>query len=111
MKFLVPDQVTFIYYTDSTPAFVEHVSFFQLQELRKELDILLQEKIESPHPVDWKDTKSRDCAVLSAIIDLIKTQERATPRSLPPRLQDGHHSWQACSVPGKATLHPSSIMV
>lgn len=111
MKFLVPDQVTFIYYTDSRPAFVEHVSFFQLQELRKELDILLQEKIESPHPVDWKDTKSRDCAVLSAIIDLIKTQETAAPRSLPPRFQDGSRSWPAFSVPGEATLPLSSITV
>ncbi|EDL35386.1 DEAH (Asp-Glu-Ala-His) box polypeptide 36, isoform CRA_c [Mus musculus] len=60
--------------------------------LRKELDSLLQEKIESPHPVDWDDTKSRDCAVLSAILDLIKTQEKATPRNLPPRSQDGYYS-------------------
>uniref|UniRef100_H0VAR3 RNA helicase n=1 Tax=Cavia porcellus TaxID=10141 RepID=H0VAR3_CAVPO len=63
-----------------------------VKDLRKELDTLLQEKIESPHPVDWKDTKSRDCAVLSAIIDLIKTQEKATPRNLPPQAQDGYYS-------------------
>ena len=87
----------FITLFDSTSAFVECVYFFQLQELRKELDILLQEKIESPHPVDWKDTKSRDCAVLSAIIDLIKTQEKATPRNLPPRFQDGYYSWRVFS--------------
>nr|XP_021514063.1 ATP-dependent RNA helicase DHX36 [Meriones unguiculatus] len=60
--------------------------------LRKELDILLQEKIECPHPVDWNDTKSRDCAVLSAILDLIKTQEKATPRNLPPRSQEEYYS-------------------
>ncbi|XP_011814375.1 PREDICTED: ATP-dependent RNA helicase DHX36 isoform X3 [Colobus angolensis palliatus] len=71
-----------------SPARIAHL----VKELRKELDILLQEKIESPHPVDWNDTKSRDCAVLSAIIDLIKTQEKATPRNLPPRFQDGYYS-------------------
>ncbi|XP_069856184.1 ATP-dependent DNA/RNA helicase DHX36 [Dipodomys merriami] len=63
-----------------------------VKELRKELDLLLQEKIENPHPVDWKDKASRDCAVLSAILDLIKTQEKAVPRSLPPRHQDGWSS-------------------
>uniref|UniRef100_A0A2I2ZV23 ATP-dependent DNA/RNA helicase DHX36 n=1 Tax=Gorilla gorilla gorilla TaxID=9595 RepID=A0A2I2ZV23_GORGO len=71
-----------------SPARIAHL----VKELRKELDILLQEKIESPHPVDWSDTKSRDCAVLSAIIDLIKTQEKATPRNFPPRFQDGYYS-------------------
>uniref|UniRef100_A0A8C9IIY6 ATP-dependent DNA/RNA helicase DHX36 n=1 Tax=Piliocolobus tephrosceles TaxID=591936 RepID=A0A8C9IIY6_9PRIM len=71
-----------------SPARIAHL----VKELRKELDILLQEKIESPHPVDWNDTKSRDCAVLSAIIDLIKTQEKATPRNFPPRFQDGYYS-------------------
>ncbi|XP_040830767.1 ATP-dependent DNA/RNA helicase DHX36 isoform X2 [Ochotona curzoniae] len=71
-----------------SPARIAHL----VKELRKELDILLQEKIESPHPVDWKDTKSRDCAVLSAITDLIKTQEKAVPRNLPPRCQDGYCS-------------------
>uniref|UniRef100_A0A8D2B5Y0 ATP-dependent DNA/RNA helicase DHX36 n=1 Tax=Sciurus vulgaris TaxID=55149 RepID=A0A8D2B5Y0_SCIVU len=71
-----------------SPARIAHL----VKELRKELDILLQEKIESPHPVDWKDTKSRDCAVLSAITDLIKTQEKATPRNFPPRFQDGYYS-------------------
>ncbi|KFO27909.1 Putative ATP-dependent RNA helicase DHX36 [Fukomys damarensis] len=63
-----------------------------VKDLRKELDTLLQEKIESPQPVDWKETKSRDCAVLSAIIDLIKTQEKATPRNFPPRFQGGYCS-------------------
>uniref|UniRef100_A0A2K6N481 RNA helicase n=1 Tax=Rhinopithecus bieti TaxID=61621 RepID=A0A2K6N481_RHIBE len=71
-----------------SPARIAHL----VKELRKELDILLQEKIESPHPVDWNDTKSRDCAVLSAIIDLIKTQEKATPRNFPPQFQDGYYS-------------------
>ncbi|XP_021572162.1 ATP-dependent RNA helicase DHX36 isoform X3 [Carlito syrichta] len=71
-----------------SPARIAHL----VKELRKELDTLLQEKIESPRPVDWKDTKSRDCAVLSAILDLIKTQEKATPGNFPPRLQDGYYS-------------------
>ncbi|XP_006868024.1 PREDICTED: probable ATP-dependent RNA helicase DHX36 isoform X3 [Chrysochloris asiatica] len=71
-----------------SPARIAHL----VKELRKELDVLLQEKIESPHPVDWKDTKSRDCAVLSAIIDLIKTQEKATSRNFPARFQDGYYS-------------------
>uniref|UniRef100_A0A5F9CVY9 ATP-dependent DNA/RNA helicase DHX36 n=1 Tax=Oryctolagus cuniculus TaxID=9986 RepID=A0A5F9CVY9_RABIT len=71
-----------------SPARIAHL----VKELRKELDILLQEKIESPQPVDWKDTKSRDCAVLSAIIDLIKTQEKAAPRNFPPRFQEGYYS-------------------
>ncbi|XP_029423024.1 ATP-dependent DNA/RNA helicase DHX36 isoform X5 [Nannospalax galili] len=71
-----------------SPARIAHL----VKELRKELDILLQEKIERPHPVDWKDTKSRDCAVLSAILDLIRTQEKAAPRDLPPRVQGAYYS-------------------
>lgn len=46
-----------------------------VKDLKKELDVLLEEKIKSPHPVDWKDQQSKDCAVISAIIDLITTQE------------------------------------
>ncbi|XP_055969921.1 ATP-dependent DNA/RNA helicase DHX36 [Sorex fumeus] len=68
-----------------SPARIAHL----VKELRKELDTLLQEKIESPHPVDWKDTGSRECAVLSAITDLIKSQEKAAPRNGPSCFQDG----------------------
>uniref|UniRef100_A0A5F8HEV5 ATP-dependent DNA/RNA helicase DHX36 n=2 Tax=Monodelphis domestica TaxID=13616 RepID=A0A5F8HEV5_MONDO len=71
-----------------SPARIAHL----VKELRKELDALLQEKIENPHPVDWKETQSRDCAVLSAILDLIKTQENGTPRNFSPRFQDGYYS-------------------
>uniref|UniRef100_A0A4X2LKK4 ATP-dependent DNA/RNA helicase DHX36 n=2 Tax=Vombatus ursinus TaxID=29139 RepID=A0A4X2LKK4_VOMUR len=71
-----------------SPARIAHL----VKELRKELDVLLQEKIENPHPVDWKETQSRDCAVLSAILDLIKTQENGTTRNFSPRFQDGYYS-------------------
>lgn len=70
-----------------SPARIAHL----VKELRKELDALLREKIENPHPVDWKDTESRDCAVLSAITDLIKSQEKATPRNGPSRFQDSSY--------------------
>lgn len=63
------------------------LSFFYLQDLKKELDDLLQEKIENPHPVDWNKTKSRDTAVLTAIIDLITTQENETARNFAPRFE------------------------
>ncbi|XP_038624544.1 ATP-dependent DNA/RNA helicase DHX36 [Tachyglossus aculeatus] len=71
-----------------SPARIAHL----VKELRKELDVLLQEKIENPHPVDWKDTQSRDCAVLTAILDLIKTQENETARNFAPRFQDDYYS-------------------
>ncbi|XP_005159264.3 ATP-dependent DNA/RNA helicase DHX36 isoform X1 [Danio rerio] len=54
-----------------------------VKDLKKELDVLLEEKIKSPHPVDWKDQQSKDCAVISAIIDLITTQE--TPAGDPSK--------------------------
>ncbi|XP_077104242.1 ATP-dependent DNA/RNA helicase DHX36 isoform X2 [Siphateles boraxobius] len=54
-----------------SPARIAHL----VKELRKELDVLLEEKIKSPLPVDWNDRRSKDCAVISAIIDLITTQE------------------------------------
>ncbi|XP_051727334.1 ATP-dependent DNA/RNA helicase DHX36 [Ctenopharyngodon idella] len=54
-----------------SPARIAHL----VKELRKELDVLLEEKIKSPRPVDWNDRQSKDCAVISAIIDLITTQE------------------------------------
>lgn len=46
------------------------------QSLKRELDSLLQEKILNPAPVDWQSSQSKDCAVISAIIDLITTQEK-----------------------------------
>ncbi len=45
--------------------------------------MLLEEKIKSPSPVVWNDRGSKDCAVLSAIIDLITTEE--TPAGGPRR--------------------------
>ncbi|XP_056100692.1 ATP-dependent DNA/RNA helicase DHX36-like [Rhinichthys klamathensis goyatoka] len=62
-----------------SPARIAHL----VKELRKELDVLLEEKIKSPRPVDWNDRQSKDCAVISAIIDLITTQE--TPAEDPRR--------------------------
>ncbi|NXA95847.1 DHX36 helicase, partial [Melanocharis versteri] len=58
-----------------------------VKNLRRELDDLLQEKIENPHPVDWNDIKCRDTAVLTAIIDLITTQENEGVRNFAPRFQ------------------------
>ncbi|KAJ7420367.1 ATP-dependent RNA helicase DHX36 [Willisornis vidua] len=66
-----------------SPARIAHL----VKNLRQELDDLLQEKIEKPHPVDWNDTKSRDTAVLTAIIDLITTQENEGLRNFAPRFQ------------------------
>nr|XP_005494669.1 ATP-dependent RNA helicase DHX36 [Zonotrichia albicollis] len=63
-----------------------------VKKLRKELDDLLQEKIESPHPVDWDDIQSRDTAVLTAIIDLITTQENEGVRNFAPRFQGERYS-------------------
>ncbi|KAK2531060.1 Dhx36 [Columba livia] len=63
-----------------------------VKNLRKELDDLLQEKIENPHPVDWNDVKSRDTAVLTAIIDLITTQENESARNYAPRFQSERYS-------------------
>ncbi|NXE95347.1 DHX36 helicase, partial [Menura novaehollandiae] len=63
-----------------------------VKNLRQELDDLLQEKIENPYPVDWNDTKSRDTAVLTAIIDLITTQENEGVRNFAPRFQGERHS-------------------
>lgn len=51
---------------------------FPHQSLKKELDSLLEEKIRNPAPVDWQNRQSKDCAVITAIIDLITTQEKST---------------------------------
>ncbi|RMC01874.1 hypothetical protein DUI87_21035 [Hirundo rustica rustica] len=63
-----------------------------VKKLRQELDDLLQEKIENPHPVDWHDIKCRDTAVLTAIIDLITTQENEAVRNFAPRFQGERYS-------------------
>uniref|UniRef100_A0A4W3H5A9 ATP-dependent DNA/RNA helicase DHX36 n=1 Tax=Callorhinchus milii TaxID=7868 RepID=A0A4W3H5A9_CALMI len=65
-----------------SPSRIAHL----VKDLKKELDSLLQEKIEKPQPVDWNH-RSKDCAVLSAIIDLITTQDNATARNYAPRFQ------------------------
>ncbi|MEE6501080.1 hypothetical protein FKM82_004056 [Ascaphus truei] len=70
-----------------SPARIAHL----VKDLKTELDVLLQEKIENPQPVDWNETKSRDCAVLSAIIDLITTQEDGEAKSFAPRFQGGYY--------------------
>ncbi|KAK2912420.1 ATP-dependent DNA/RNA helicase DHX36 [Channa argus] len=49
-----------------------------VKSLKKELDSLLEEKIRNPAPVDWQNHQSKDCAVITAIIDLITTQEKPT---------------------------------
>ncbi|KAH0624092.1 hypothetical protein JD844_007453 [Phrynosoma platyrhinos] len=71
-----------------SPARIAHL----VKDLKKELDDLLQEKIENPQPVDWNNTKSRDTAVLTAIIDLITTQENETARNFAPRFQNEQYS-------------------
>ncbi|KAM5163257.1 ATP-dependent DNA/RNA helicase DHX36 [Mantella aurantiaca] len=67
-----------------------------VKDLKTELDSLLQDKIENPQPVDWSETKSRDCAVLSAIIDLITTQENGEAKNFAPRLQQ-RKSWSCAA--------------
>uniref|UniRef100_A0A4W6BX22 RNA helicase n=1 Tax=Lates calcarifer TaxID=8187 RepID=A0A4W6BX22_LATCA len=55
-----------------SPARIAHL----VKSLKKELDSLLEEKIRNPAPVDWQNRQSKDCAVITAIIDLITTQEK-----------------------------------
>ncbi|XP_056139059.1 ATP-dependent DNA/RNA helicase DHX36 [Lampris incognitus] len=57
-----------------SPARIAHL----VKSLKKELDGLLAEKISNPAPVDWHNRQSKDCAVITAIIDLITTQEKPT---------------------------------
>lgn len=66
-----------------SPARTAHL----VKDLKSELDILLEEKIKNPQPVNWNESKSRDCAVLSAIIDLITTQESGVTKNFAPRFQ------------------------
>uniref|UniRef100_A0A8C6SL43 ATP-dependent DNA/RNA helicase DHX36 n=1 Tax=Neogobius melanostomus TaxID=47308 RepID=A0A8C6SL43_9GOBI len=54
-----------------------------VKSLKKELDSLLEVKIRDPAPVDWQNRQSKDCAVISAIVDLITTQEKPTGGSEP----------------------------
>ncbi|XP_061575477.1 ATP-dependent DNA/RNA helicase DHX36 [Cololabis saira] len=56
----------------SSPARIAYL----VKSLKKELDSLLEEKINNPAPVDWNNRQSKDCAVITAIIDLITTQEK-----------------------------------
>ncbi|XP_061072655.1 ATP-dependent DNA/RNA helicase DHX36 isoform X2 [Conger conger] len=70
-----------------SPARIAHL----VKNLKKELDSLLQERIKNPQPVDWSDTKSKDCAVISAIIDLITTQESDSGRGAAPRGGDRYY--------------------
>uniref|UniRef100_A0A1A8QZ52 ATP-dependent DNA/RNA helicase DHX36 n=1 Tax=Nothobranchius rachovii TaxID=451742 RepID=A0A1A8QZ52_9TELE len=55
-----------------SPARIAHL----VKSLKKELDSLLEEKISNPAPLDWNNRQSKDCAVITAIIDLITTQEQ-----------------------------------
>uniref|UniRef100_A0A3B3WVP6 RNA helicase n=1 Tax=Poecilia mexicana TaxID=48701 RepID=A0A3B3WVP6_9TELE len=55
-----------------SPARIAHL----VKSLKRELDSLLQDKISNPAPVDWDNRQSKDCAVITAIIDLITTEER-----------------------------------
>ncbi|XP_061862196.1 ATP-dependent DNA/RNA helicase DHX36 [Colius striatus] len=71
-----------------SPARIAHL----VKKLRQELDDLLQEKIESPCPVDWAAVDCRDTAVLTAIIDLITTQENQSVRNYAPRFQGERYS-------------------
>lgn len=52
------------------------LTYFIFQSLKREMDSLLEEKIRNPSPVDWQNRQSKDCAVITAIIDLITTQEK-----------------------------------
>ncbi|XP_072320250.1 ATP-dependent DNA/RNA helicase DHX36 [Eucyclogobius newberryi] len=62
-----------------SPARIAHL----VKSLKKELDSLLEERIRNPAPVDWQNRQSKDCAVITAIIDLITTQESPTGGSGP----------------------------
>lgn len=42
--------------------------------------------------MDWNDIKCRDTAVLTAIIDLITTQENEAARNFAPRFQGERYS-------------------
>ncbi|XP_068172651.1 ATP-dependent DNA/RNA helicase DHX36 [Antennarius striatus] len=55
-----------------SPARIAHL----VKSLKKELDSRLEDKIRNPAPVDWQNSQSKDCAVFTAIVDLITTQEK-----------------------------------
>uniref|UniRef100_A0A665TY72 ATP-dependent DNA/RNA helicase DHX36 n=1 Tax=Echeneis naucrates TaxID=173247 RepID=A0A665TY72_ECHNA len=55
-----------------SPARIAHL----VKSLKKELDLLLEGKIRNPATVDWQNRQSKDCAVITAIIDLITTEEK-----------------------------------
>ncbi|XP_077466945.1 ATP-dependent DNA/RNA helicase DHX36 [Stigmatopora argus] len=66
-----------------SPARTAHL----VKSLKRELHSLLEDKIRRPAPVDWQNRQSKDCAVITAIIDLITTQETRTATE---RGGDGH---------------------
>jgi len=45
------------------------------QELRAELERLLQRHISHPAVVNWDDRKDNDCVLMNAIVNLITTEE------------------------------------
>ncbi|XP_068613399.1 ATP-dependent DNA/RNA helicase DHX36-like [Brachionichthys hirsutus] len=55
-----------------SPARIAHL----VKSLKEELDSRLEDKIRNPAPVDWQNAQSKDCAVFTAIVDLITTQEK-----------------------------------
>ncbi|XP_057695441.1 ATP-dependent DNA/RNA helicase DHX36 isoform X2 [Corythoichthys intestinalis] len=59
-----------------SPARTAHL----VKSLKQELHSLLEDKIRRPAPVDWQNRQSKDCAVITAIIDLITTQETTAAR-------------------------------
>uniref|UniRef100_A0A3Q3GD52 ATP-dependent DNA/RNA helicase DHX36 n=1 Tax=Labrus bergylta TaxID=56723 RepID=A0A3Q3GD52_9LABR len=77
-----------------SPARIAHL----VKSLKRELDSLLEEKIRSPAPVDWQNRQSKDCAVITAIIDLITTQEKPSGSAQGydrpwPSAPRGHHTY------------------
>uniref|UniRef100_A0A3Q3D4I7 ATP-dependent DNA/RNA helicase DHX36 n=1 Tax=Hippocampus comes TaxID=109280 RepID=A0A3Q3D4I7_HIPCM len=74
-----------------SPARTAHL----VKNLKRELDSLLEDKIRKPAPVDWQNHHSKDCAVITAIIDLITTQEM-TATTLPMAVADGHVNASSC---------------
>ncbi|XP_051934615.1 ATP-dependent DNA/RNA helicase DHX36 [Hippocampus zosterae] len=69
-----------------SPARTAHL----VKNLKRELDSLLEDKIRKPAPVDWQNHNSKDCAVITAIIDLITTQEMTATAAGPEGGARGH---------------------
>ncbi|XP_042630974.1 ATP-dependent DNA/RNA helicase DHX36 [Cyprinus carpio] len=62
-----------------SPARIAHL----VKSIQLGVGIFIGGEVKNPRPVVWNDRRSKDCAVLSAIIDLITTQE--TPAGGPRR--------------------------